>query len=187
MPTTTNGLVYPASTANTQLWTHFQNLAESADTLHQSVRPLFVRKTADETISNTTALQSDDALVLTPAINKVYTLEGLVLYTSGATPDFKMGFTFPAAATLSWNGGGANVNASSGSGDYVSNCANRLAVDSTFAFGGGGAFVCSIKLDGLIIMGGTAGSLTLRWAQNTAEASNTVVKFDSWLRLTPVA
>jgi hypothetical protein len=33
MPTTADGLVYPASSANTQLWTHFQNLADSMQTL----------------------------------------------------------------------------------------------------------------------------------------------------------
>lgn len=33
MPTTTLGLVYPASTDNVQLWTHLQTLAESVDTL----------------------------------------------------------------------------------------------------------------------------------------------------------
>jgi hypothetical protein len=34
MPTTANGLVYPGSGEHNRLWEHFQNLAESADTLY---------------------------------------------------------------------------------------------------------------------------------------------------------
>lgn len=53
MPTTASGLVYPASSANTQLWTHFQNLADSIEPfISKPIGRLL--KSAAQSINNTT-------------------------------------------------------------------------------------------------------------------------------------
>lgn len=164
------------------------DLAVTGDLTVTGIRQvLFALKSADETVNNTTSLNSDDHLTLAPSINCTYILEAFVNYTSGTTPDFKFGWTFPAGATLTWTGGGHVVTGSSGAGDLASNVAHRLAADSTFSYGGGAAFVCGLQVKGLLIMGGTSGNLTARWAQATADASDTIVKADSWMRLTRVA
>lgn len=164
-----------------QLATQIDTDVNTVDNLHKSY---FAKRTSNSTaVNNSTALVSDSQLLVTPAISQVFTLDGLIMFTSGTTPDFKMAFSFPAGATLSWAGAGVDVTGSSGSGDMVGNAAARLAADSTFAYGGGAAFVCSIHLKGLFIMGSTAGNLTLRWAQFVANASNTIVLQDSWIRV----
>jgi hypothetical protein len=40
-----------------------------------------------------------------------------------------------------------------------------------------------LRADGLLIVGSTAGIVTLQWAQNAANAANTTLRKGSWLRL----
>jgi hypothetical protein len=183
---------YPALSAVPDVPADLSALALAIDTdvKNTDVRltDLFARRTTDSTaVSNSTTLVSDSQLVLTPAISTVYRLEGFIAYISTAVADLKWAFNFPAAATLSWGAVGNAITASSGAGDAVTNVANRLVADSTFSYGGGGAFICGLYLRGLLIMGGTAGNLTSRWAQATAEVSNTKILTDSWISLRKAA
>jgi hypothetical protein len=185
--TTTNyAFPYPSNSDASTGPAQMQSLAQAVDTLLKQREPLFVRKTVNETINNTTTLNSDDVLLLAPAVSTVYSLEGFIIYTSNTTPDFKFGFSFPTGASLSWSGFGLDVNATAGHAELAANVAARLTSDSTFNYGGSDAFVCGLNVKGLLIMGSTAGNLTARWAQVTANASDTTVYRDSWLRLTRV-
>src|SRR4030095_10205822 len=51
--------------------------------------------------------------------------------------------------------------------------------------GGIGVFVTGV-LYGSVLTVGTAGNLQLRWTQNAAEAVNTRMKTESWIKLTRV-
>ena len=136
--------------------------------------PLFALKTSDETVNNSSALQNDDALFLTVAVNTTYDLELWVLQSSGATPNFKLDFTLPAGAT--WRGGHFDCNNT------------QIGIMTTAAVSGvtGTGADAYVMLKALISIGGTAGTVQLRWAQNTANASNTIVRANSRLKLVPL-
>ena len=65
-----------------------------------------VRKTADETVNNSTTLQNDDHLQLALAANDIYLVELFLLQQSPSlNSDFKCGWSYPAACTIN----GANA------------------------------------------------------------------------------
>lgn len=139
------------------------------------LRPVFKRKTSDETVNNSATLQNDDHLFLSVAASTTYELDGVLHYNSGTTPDFKFGWTVPTGLTMKYT-----VQAVSGS-------FNGFSQDQTTipAIDGQGVDVAAV-LTGIVIVSTTAGTLTLQWAQNTANASNTIVRAGSYLRLRKV-
>lgn len=133
---------------------------------------LFARKPTNETVANSNALQDDDDLGAPVAANSVYKVDAWIHWSSPTTPGIKFGWTAPAGSTLDWsNYDPADVN-------YT------LASVMTRS---GGVVHRVLPLSGLLVVGGTAGTLRLQWAQNTANASSTVVYANSWLRLEKVS
>jgi hypothetical protein len=136
------------------------------------VEPIVARKTATETVNNSAAMQNDDELLWAVAANTLYRFELHLFYISDATPDFKFQFTVPAGAVMRWG---------------------YMAVDTALAFkhpgyqneatvgvAGGDGTDRYIIINGIVATVGTAGTLRLQWAQNTANASNTSVKDNSF-------
>jgi hypothetical protein len=139
-------------------------------------RSLFqsVRRTSDATaINNSTTLASDGTLVTTfPAVTGVYQWEDTILYSSSQTADFKVAYLFTAGIVW-WGGIGlaAAATATTGDGQWAINTASDTA--ATY----GGAAVGTkllLKVWGEIILSGTGTNLTLRYAQNTLDATNTI-------------
>jgi hypothetical protein len=140
-----------------------------------SLVPLLVRKTALETVNNSTTLQNDDEIFWTPATSAVYQLELVVMYNSGTIPDLKLAFTVPTGAALTW--AALYVDPSSGSMTVSANLTTGvLAIGGT-----AGDVHCLVQ--GVLVMSTTAGNLQLQWAQNTANASNSNVLAGSHGRL----
>jgi hypothetical protein len=152
-----------------------------------SFRDLFVSKGADQTVNNSTVLVNDSALALSVVANAKYILEAYVKYDSGTTPDIKFAWTGPAGATLDWipntpPAGATGVNSALSVGNTA------IGDGAAVAAGGVGAGTAVVAhMTGTLTVAGTAGSLQLRWAQNTGDASDTKVLAGSWLRLTRVA
>jgi hypothetical protein len=136
---------------------------------------IFVRKTADETVNNSATLQNDDVLLAAVAANQVYEFELQFHYNSGTTPDIKFGWTFPSGLTMVYDiysvGGGSFLG-------YGQTQATVPALDGLGSPIGGLA-------KGIIAGTYAAGTLQLQWAQNTANASNTIVLAGSYLKLIP--
>lgn len=141
---------------------------------HADYDPLFARKTADETVNNSTTLQDDNHLGKLCTLSTSYEVELLLIYNSGATPDFKINFTGPAGSSFTW------VAISTLGISIPKTLASSLALDGTGAD-------ASVLVKGLFIMSTTAGGLQLQWAQNTANASDTIVRTGSYMRLRKVA
>lgn len=127
-----------------------------------------VYKASDETVNDSATLQDDDDLVFSIAANEVWAFQCYFIYTSGTTPDIKIGFTAPSGATGYWTRL-ANTVANT---DF-----STPATESLPASGGSDARF----LVGVIINSSTAGSLQLVWAQDTQDASDTKVLAGSWL------
>lgn len=137
-------------------------------------------KTSNETVNNSAVLQADDALLWAVAANGVYMLDLKVLYNSGTTPDIKFGFTYPVGLTAQW--GTLAYTTTTGATEQNGNNS-----ESGVAGNGGVAADVWSHIYGLFTNGGTAGTLTLTWAQNTANGSDTIVKAGSHGRLMRVA
>ena len=118
------------------------------------------RKAADETINNLTSAQDDDDLKLIVAASEVWAFDFTLRVNSSAGADIYVSFGVPSGATAYWRGegGASETELTTGNSAIQTSGANQI-----------------IRISGVIIVGATAGTLTLRWAQNLAEVSDTKV------------
>lgn len=139
--------------------------------------PVFVRKTADETVNNSNALQDDDELLFALGANEVWFFQAIIIGISTAVADFIMSFVMPAGGVI--HGFKVVMTAA----DAFSG--NTLLEGDGLAWtvAGGAADRCYTILQGLAINGATPGDLQFRWAQNTAEASDSKILENSCLYL----
>jgi hypothetical protein len=151
------------------------------------VRPVFARKPADEQITNNT-LQNDDHLALAVAANTVYALSGwLVVNSTSEAPDFKVAFTFPTDAVISYSARGLIASASGTTAAAIETVAKMDQTSPSASIASGVVNdTHSIRIDGLLVVGSTAGTLQLQWAQANTNATATTVKKNSWIRLDQV-
>lgn len=126
-----------------------------------------VYKTANQTVNNSTTLVNDTHLKKALAANEIFEFEAKILYQSGTIPDFKFDFTVPSGATI------ANQAAFAAFDVGVTAFSWGLYYGAS-AIGGNVAAAISI-IKGIVINGANAGDLQFRWAQNTADASDTKV------------
>lgn len=133
-------------------------------------------KAASETVNNSATLQNDDDLVIAVEASAIYQVAGVITFSSGTTPDFKFGWTVPSGTIIDGvvtdlpNGAGTNeIKTFSESG-------------STLLSATGSDVAASILFT--IVTSSTAGSVQLQWAQNTMDASNTVLRAGSGWTIT---
>lgn len=136
--------------------------------------PAMVIKGADETIISNATYQDDNELQYPVSAGVTYGWRLSTMYTSGATPDIKFQLTGPAG--LTWYRGtrlGYDTGGSFGYGVFTGGVIGAQ-------FGG-----TDLPLDawGSFVVGATAGTLKLQWAQNTLTASNTTVHTGSSLQV----
>jgi hypothetical protein len=146
-----------------------------------------VRKTADETVNNSAAVQNDDELLFPVEVNEVWFVEAF-LYVNGSstTADWLLGWAGPTGMTAIWSlASGVNsawVNAATGSSPVAPKAmANTVTAGSI----SGDHF---LNLAGWFTVDATHnGNVTLQWAQNTATVENNKVLKNSYLRLRRLA
>lgn len=151
-----------------------------------AMQPIRATKSVDTARASTTTLAADPHLVLPVLANAVYDLDGYIEYDGnfGGSGDLKLDWTVPAGTTMRWAprsnaSGDTTQKFSSGSVAY------NLAVSAgTY---GVGTTRNSLSPRGWVITSGTAGNLTLRWAQNSSNAVATTLYANSWVRLTRVS
>jgi hypothetical protein len=141
-------------------------------------RHLIVRKTANQTVTSSAVLVNDATLVLPVAANDVWRFEFNVIYSAGTAADLKVGFTFPAAG---------EIVAYSAHGDSNATLTHSVFTGTTTPtatkhyFGNGVSEKIYLTIPGLFINAGTAGNLTMQWAQNASDAATTTVYANSTL------
>lgn len=141
-------------------------------------------KSADETVNNSTDWQDDNEIQsIELEANTSYTIDLLLTYTSSATADFKYRLQFYDDAFT-----GVKV-----TGQVIYSNISSLAVTTASyiygsniyftmpATGGNGANLMSTQLRILVSTPSVPITLKLEWAQNTLEASNTVLKSGSFI------
>lgn len=153
-------------------------------TLVRSMLPLTIVKTVTETVNNSTTMQNDNELLLSVEANAQYLLTMMLIYSSGSTPDIKLGWSGPSGATMNWVPHGIGSSVGTLTGDIFTQSQN---IGSTPALGGPAGLTSVAHVVGHLTVSTTAGTLQFRWAQNTADPSDTNVLATSWMRLERVA
>ena len=139
----------------------------------------FIRKTAAETVNNSTTLQNDDTLLAALVASEVVAFECALRYNASAAADIQFAFTVPAGATINWGTAGAHED-TAGNNVNEGVTASGTALDIATAGAGSEEF---LLLVGTVVNSTTAGNLQLQWAQNTSNVSDATVAVGSWLKV----
>jgi hypothetical protein len=173
-PTTLTLGAIPATTILARNGTNIVGLA-SGDQLGP---PIILYQGSDATRNNNTTLLSTD-LVFPGAANGIYAVALHLFYTSGTTPDIKFGMLGTATTTGSVGLQTVATTTTGLTGDVQTGRMTNFTTPGTIARGGGGALGVYCPGGGIIRMGATGGTVTLQFAQQTADASDTVFLADS--------
>ncbi|MGH3942512.1 MAG: hypothetical protein ACRDTG_28590 [Pseudonocardiaceae bacterium] len=148
-------------------------------TVHQTTEPIR---------NNQTSYLDSTSLVLPVEANATYVLNSLIVYDSATAADIKIRFSLPAGGSARLAKWGQDVGATGVSGSINVSVSDDVADVVEFTYGGlGVGTMVSAKPSGLIIVGGTAGNVTVGFAQNTANASVTTLRLGSSMSLARAA
>lgn len=144
------------------------------------VRPVSAYKTADTTRANDATRTADPHLTIALPANSTWDwdLSLIINSVANAAGDFTGEMAFPASATLSY--GSLSLVDTIASGQSADLKAEGASVDSTSpsdSFDIGCSTVETHALiTGRIVLGATAGSLTLNWGQLVSNANGTTLQ-----------
>lgn len=145
-----------------------------------SSAPTTVAKPSNETLASSTTLQDDDDLTFEIGANETWLVEYRLFYSSPTAADLKMDISGPSGVAGSYGIVALDTAATGTSGDVTVPSDNSLATDQVL---GGAGF--DVRLTAIVLAtirnGATAGSVTLRWAQNVSDADSTIVYKDASL------
>lgn len=155
--------------------------------LLRSMLPQTVRKTADDSRSATTTYADDTHLVFAAEANAVYTMVGWIKYFADPTPDIKIQFSVPSGCLgeWAWNMPGSGTTTTGTTGYSIRTETNDVANGRT-GYGTSDSQHMT-PMGGLFRMSSTAGNIALQWAQNTSNATATILYTDSFLTFTRIA
>lgn len=134
-------------------------------------------KEADETVNGSATEQADDELLFPVLANEVWQFEGMLFVAMTTTEDLKMRFSGPAGAVGSW-----------GAISYSNSTTASAPISAAAALGTSDRVECVtsgvtiVQFWGAIHNGGTGGSCTLEWAQQTLTAVDTKVLAGSYIK-----
>lgn len=144
-----------------------------------------IRKSADETVNNSAALQSDDELTVNLQPNASYEIEAVIHFSGTSAPfaNMRAAFTGPELAVTDFSysvtQSGAPLTPSHVEGDGVA--LTPIPVDGVAP-----ASPVTAIFKGLIVTDGVGGPLTFLWAQDIAGGASTTVRRNSYLKITRI-
>jgi hypothetical protein len=154
----------------------------------------FVSKPIGTAKASNTTFSADPHLTLAMEANATYVIKLVGFLTGSATAggDYKWRFTFPAGATVSAGqigmGQGNTSDVATSTADFAAGYGQTTSPTASTQWLGAIAAAPTMHIvEGLAITGGTAGSLTLEWAQVTSNGVGTTLLPGSYLRLERVA
>lgn len=141
------------------------------------VNVLFARRTSTASVTSSTTLADDSQLTLAVEANATYRMTMMLSYDGATGGDLKVNFTMPAGASML-----AHVTilipTAAGQQDYQ----GFSWTGSTTTLGCLGGTASGLVV-GLFRTAGTAGNLTLQWAQATSSGTSTRIFTDSFIDL----
>lgn len=145
-----------------------------------------VTRTGLQSLSNSTTMQDDDTLFLPVARNTVYQVDALLIVDGPASGDVKVGWTVPSGSRMDWYGDGTDPAATAtGFFGLGRGWQDETGTPSSATINTSTRNVLNPR--GVLRVGGTSGTLQLRWAQVTASGSATRMRDGSTLTLTRLA
>lgn len=146
-------------------------------------------KAADTGRTNTTSRTADPDLVATLQANQTYLMELWLIFDGpgNASGNIAFDFTLPTGATMTWDAWSHDLNATSTTATIFTGGLTTGSAVAWAALGAGHGSNLTGRMSGVVFMGGTGGSITLRWAQSTLNAGTTTLEVGSWMRLTRIA
>jgi hypothetical protein len=156
--------------------------------------PKVVVRTSDSATRSTATFAVDDTLVWAVGANDRWIIQGFLTFTAAdgagaaTTADAKVSFTVPASGSMlhGFFGVTNNGNPSYGSVATGSTPAALKAATSAQAIGAA-ALSFGVSIAGYYTGGGTAGTVSLEWAQNTTNAATLLLAKNSVLLLWRIA
>jgi len=142
--------------------------------------PLSVVKIGNTSRASVTAHADDPELQLAVAANTSYMVESLMIYDAGLGL-ISLGLTIPAGATSSFTPEGLDVAVTASTTG-----AQRRAIGGAGIGSGGAGVATAADPRAIVTVGATPGTVAINWAQNTSNATATILKAGSWLKLTPI-
>ena len=139
-----------------------------------------------------TTLADDDTLKFATGGNStdIWLVEAtLIVNTANSTMDCKFGWSYPTGATAYWGGDSGMAVVSAFGAAAASSTPTALGAINKrdWACCSGTTQTIGIALRGVFFDGGTAGDITLQWAQNTSDAGAMYLRKGSNLRITKLA
>lgn len=146
-------------------------------------------KTATESVTSSTTLQNDDELLLSVLANTTYFVFGLLFYDGATAGDFKFSWTGPSGYAFDFSapilGTGTTSAVVDGGATNTLNMTAFTEADTVGAGAAGAGTTIAITITGVLIVGGTAGTFQLQWAQFGSSATATRVFAPSCLLAIP--
>ncbi|MBL7975372.1 MAG: hypothetical protein JNJ85_10695 [Candidatus Kapabacteria bacterium] len=140
---------------------------------------IIVRKSADESVTNNTALQDDNELFFSISANEIWDVDAMIRVYGGAG-DIKFALVLPTGATM-WVSAMGDNDASND--DYVEMTSS--GVGYTFNPSGPWEITATgtlVHLHGLVVNSTNAGTVKFQWAQAYSNGTPTTVKINSFIR-----
>lgn len=132
-----------------------------------------IQKPINEIVNNSNALQNDDHLSFPISSNETWIGQFVVDYTTPVAQDIRFAITAPVGATCVYS----VIDADEGTVAIANTpCATAVIMTTDSATDE------SALISFSVVNAGTAGNITLQWAQGTAAAVNTTVNDGSNLR-----
>lgn len=150
--------------------------------------PIILRKTADESVTSSAVLQDDDHLTFPVNASEVVLIEGLLVATGNSAGDISVALMAPAGTVGRFSGVGPDIGATDIGNTNVSSAAITDVTTPDFLnFGVVTSSIGSaISVRALLVIGGTAGTVKLQWAQRVSNGTATVLEEHSHLIVTRV-
>lgn len=156
------------------------------------ISPVFAYVITDISVTSSTTLVTATGLACAVEANSLYAMDGAIFYTAGATGDIKVAITVPSGTTGHWGLHGVVTSSTANGGtegDLNGLRQTAFGTGTTITAAGSANFSGRMMAlpRGYIDTAGTAGNVQFMVAQNTSDATATVVTGGSWLRLWKLA
>lgn len=144
-------------------------------------------QTADETVNNTVTLASSSYLVAAVEANSGYIWRSEIIYTAATAADFKFNLDMPTGASARYVKWSAPTAVAAAATTLEIDGADMAGTSFTISAGAlGVGTLMSMRAQCVLGTSGTAGNITVKFAQVTANASVCTLRAQSWFQITKV-
>jgi hypothetical protein len=159
--------------------------------------PIWKVKPSNQTVTNNTTITPDTALFWNVEANATYLVEMMLIFrltaNNTAAIDAKVGFSGPSGFSWTGFGPGPTLAITDAAAEAPTTWRGVIgSAASTLTFGVGGQVTATliptfIPFQAIVKTSATFGTVTLNWAQNTANATGLILNADSYLRATRIS